>query len=91
VDNTLLKALLKASLWQRKIQRGSFENLSELCKHYKINDPSASKIMNLNYLSPKMKEMIINGKQPKHLRLQDLMADVPLSWVEQERKLLNAK
>jgi hypothetical protein len=88
VDNTLLKALLKAHLWQRKIQRGSFENLSELCKYYKINDSYASKIMNLNYLSPKMKEMIINGKQPKHLRLQDLMNDVPLLWEEQEKKFL---
>jgi hypothetical protein len=67
-DNTLLKALLKAHLWQRKIQRGSFENLSELCKYYKINDSYASKIMNLNYLSPKL------------LKLQDLMYDSSVLW-----------
>jgi hypothetical protein len=88
VDNTLLKALLKAHLWTRKIQRGSFENISELCKHYKINDSYASKILNLRYLSPKLKEMIIEGKQPKHMRLQDLIYEIPLPWVEQEKKFL---
>jgi hypothetical protein len=25
-----------------------------------------------NYLSPKIKEMTLDGKQPKHLKLQDL-------------------
>ena len=81
VDNTLLKALLKANSWQRKIDKGRFENLAGLCKHYKINDSYASKIMSLNYLPPKMKELILDGKQPKTICLQDLMEQgVDLVW-----------
>jgi hypothetical protein len=30
VDNTLLKALLKANSWQRKLQNGTFANFAEL-------------------------------------------------------------
>jgi hypothetical protein len=91
VDNTLLKALLKANLWQRKLQNGAFANLAELCKRHKINDSYASKIMNLNYLSPQIKGMILDGKQPKYLKLQDLMADVPALWGEQEKRFLGLK
>jgi hypothetical protein len=42
--------------------------------------------MNLNYLSPKIKEMILDGTHPKHLKLQDLMEDIPVLWSEQEEK-----
>ena len=80
VDNTLLKALIKAHSWQKKIRNGRFENLAELCKYYKINDSYASKIMNLNYLPPKTKELILDGKQPKILKLEDLMGQVNLVW-----------
>ena len=80
-QNTLLKALIKANSWQRKIDKGRFENLAGLCKHYKINDSYASKIMSLNYLPPKMKELILDGKHPKTMCLQDLMEQgVKLVW-----------
>lgn len=36
------------------------------------------------YLEPKLKELIMDGKQPKHLNLQDIIYDIPLSWKEQE-------
>jgi site-specific DNA recombinase len=47
--------------------------------------------MNLNCLSPQIKEMILDGKQPKYLKLQDLMADVPALWSEQEKRFLGLK
>jgi hypothetical protein len=47
--------------------------------------------MNLNYLSPKIKEMILGSTHPKHLKLQDIIYDVPLSWNEQEERFLNSK
>jgi hypothetical protein len=37
----------------------------------------------LNYLSPKIKEMILNGKLPKHLKFQGLMNGIPVLWRKQ--------
>ncbi|MDR1488621.1 MAG: hypothetical protein LBI26_02685 [Holosporales bacterium] len=44
--------------------------------------------MNLNYLSPKIKAMILDGQQLKGLRLQDILYDVPILGKEQEEKWL---
>jgi hypothetical protein len=32
--------------------------------------------------------MILDGKQPKYMKLQDLMGDMPLLWSEQEGQWL---
>jgi hypothetical protein len=91
VDNTLLKALLRANSWQRKLRRGTYDNMADLAKHMNVTESYAHRIMNLNYLSPKIKEMILGGTHPKQLKLQDLIYDVPLSWNEQEERFLNSK
>jgi hypothetical protein len=87
-DNTLLKAMLKGNSWQRKIRRGAYDSIADLSKHMSITESYVYRIMNINYISPKIKEMILDGKQPKHLNLQDIIYDVPLSWIEQEKKWL---
>lgn len=44
-----------------------------------------SRVFNLNLISSKIVETIINGKQPRTLKLQDLLyGDIPLLWQEQE-------
>jgi len=44
-----------------------------------------SKIFNLNFLSPKIVERILNGTHPRELRLKDLINKVnPDLWQEQE-------
>jgi hypothetical protein len=35
--------------------------------------------------------MILDGKLPKHLKLQDLMEGVPVMWGEQEEMFLSWK
>jgi hypothetical protein len=88
VDNTLLKALIKAHLWARELKRGKYSSIQELAEKKNISQAYVRRILNLYYLAPKIQETIIDGKQPKGLRLQNLMADVPLSWNEQKEKFL---
>jgi hypothetical protein len=38
VDNTLLKALLRANSWQRKLSRGTYDTLADLAKHMNITE-----------------------------------------------------
>jgi len=84
VDMTLLKALVKAHLWQRQLKSGKYSGMKELCERESIIAKYAQLILRLNFLAPKLKEAIINGAQPRHLKLADLMNKVPLLWNEQE-------
>lgn len=88
VDKTIFKALVKAHLWQRYIRNGRFASIKDLAEKKGVAESYVRRIMNLNYLSPKIKEMILDGKQPKHLKLQDLMACIPVLWREQEERWL---
>lgn len=83
VDNTLLRALLKANLWQRWIEKGKYETVAELSQKKNIAHKYVRQILRLNYLSPIIKEMILDGRQPKDLKLQELMNDLPIIWKDQ--------
>jgi hypothetical protein len=91
IDNTLPKALIKAHLWQRYIRKGHFASIRELADAKKVNEAYVRRIIILNYLSPKIKEMILEGRRPKHLKLQDLMDGIPVLWRVQEERFLNCK
>ncbi|WP_341808356.1 hypothetical protein [Wolbachia endosymbiont (group E) of Neria commutata] len=83
-DNTLLKALANAHLWQRQLNRGKYANIRELRKEKK-QDPH--KILKLNLLAPGIKRDILNGKQPRHLKLADFKKEkIPILWSEQLKK-----
>ncbi|MDR1475699.1 MAG: hypothetical protein LBI20_00025 [Holosporales bacterium] len=50
-----------------------------------VNESYARRIINLNYVSPLIKEMIIDGKFPRHISLQDILYDTPILWSNQEK------
>jgi hypothetical protein len=91
VDTTIFKALVKAHLWQRYIKKGKFQSIRALADAKKVNESYVRRILKLNCLSPKIKEMILDGKLPKHLKLQDIIYDIPLLWSEQEERFFNYK
>ena len=88
VDRTLFKTLVKAHLWQRELNRNRFASMTELAKHKGVDESYTRRLLKLNYISPKIKELIIDGKQPQHLKLQDIIYDVPFDRIEQEAKWL---
>jgi site-specific DNA recombinase len=71
-----------------RVQNRQADEEKDLAEKRGIAESYVRKIMNLNYLSPKIKELILDGKHPKHLKLQDLMADIPVLWSEQEEMFL---
>ncbi|WP_395462746.1 recombinase family protein [Wolbachia endosymbiont of Cantharis cryptica] len=86
-DDTLLKALVRAELWQNQLNSGKFATIGELCKHEKLREKYVQYILRLNYLAPKIKEDILNGTQPDHLKLIDFKkTKIPLLWSEQLEK-----
>ena len=88
IDQTLLQALVKADLWQRQLKKGQYKSLRELAREQHMSHACVLSIFQLNFLTPQLKTAIINGTQPRHLKLADLVKKtIPLLWGEQEAVL----
>lgn len=86
-DEKMIKAFAKAYKWKNMLEEGKIGSLSQIALQENISGPYVSRVFNLNLISPKIVETIINGKQPRTLKLQDLLyGDIPLLWQEQEEK-----
>lgn len=84
-NNVLLKAVVRAHLWKRQLEEGKYESMKELSAKINIGTRRIQQILRLNYLAPKIKEDIVNGKQPRDLKLVDLR-EIPMLWSEQREK-----
>ncbi|WP_265024629.1 recombinase family protein [Wolbachia endosymbiont (group A) of Eupithecia tripunctaria] len=84
-NNALLKAVVRAHLWKRQLEEGKYASVKELSIKINIGTRRIQQILRLNYLAPKIKEDIVNGKQPSNLRLVDLR-EIPMLWSEQLEK-----
>jgi hypothetical protein len=83
VDTTLVKALVRAHLWQRQLKSGKYQTMQDLCDANKVTAKYVQLILRLNFLAPKLKEAILLGHQPRHMKLADLMQNIPGLWYEQ--------
>ncbi|MGL5029397.1 MAG: recombinase family protein [Wolbachia pipientis] len=84
-NNALLKAVVRAHLWKRQLEEGKYRSVKELSIKINIGTRRIQQILRLNYLAPKIKEDIVNGRQPSSLRLVDLR-EIPMLWSEQLEK-----
>ncbi len=84
-NNVLLKAVVRAHLWKRQLEEGKYESVKELSAKINIGTRRIQQILRLNYLAPKIKEDIVNGRQPRDLKLVDLR-EIPMLWSEQLEK-----
>ena len=89
VVTPLSKLLAKAYSMDKRLKRNSDLTFREFCKLNNITPRYLSGVLQLNNLSPKLKRMIMEGYQPKHLSIQDIIAgNVPVMWKEQEKWLV---
>jgi hypothetical protein len=88
LDNAMVKVIARAFRWQRLLQDGAFCSIGELARSEKINPSYVSRVLRLAFLSPAVIEKILEGKQPAHLTLTDLMTPFPADWTLQERIFL---
>lgn len=83
-DYRIINALAKAYKWQKIMDKQGL-NISQLAAKENISDRYVSRILRLNYFAPDIVAVIIEGKQPKNLRLQDLITKaIPNLWEEQK-------
>jgi hypothetical protein len=82
-DETLVKALLRAHGWCRKIESGRATSITDLAEQEGMTDAYVCRLLPLTCLAPDIVEAILDGRQPKELRLAEMLGNGPLGWKEQ--------
>ena len=59
IDTTLVKALVRAHLWQRQLKSGKYQTMQDLCDANKVTAKYVQLILRLNFLAPQLKEAIL--------------------------------
>jgi len=84
-DDKMLKALARAHKWSQWLESGKVKNIDQLAVENEINPSYVSRIIRLNLLAPNIKEMILDGTQPKTMKLTELLQPFPDNWEDQHR------
>jgi hypothetical protein len=86
-DNVLLTTIARAYCWQSMIDSGKFASVRELAKAIGMDESYVSKMMRLNFLSPRIVQVLLNGTAPDTLTLGRFRQAIPELWEEQEKLL----
>ena len=84
-DETLVKALVRAHRWRRRIESGQAKSITDLAEHEGVTVAYVCRLVPLTCLAPDIVEAILDGRQPKGLRLAEMLGNGPLAWEEQLR------
>jgi hypothetical protein len=82
-DETLVKALVRAHRWRRKIESGQAKSITDLAEQEGVTDAYVCRLLPLTCLAPDIVEANLDGRQPKGLRLAEMLGNGPLDWNEQ--------
>jgi hypothetical protein len=72
-----------ARRWRRRIERGQAKSITDLAEQEGVTDAYVCRLLPLTCLAPDIVEAILDGRQPKGLRLAEMLGNGPVSWEEQ--------
>jgi hypothetical protein len=90
-DDTLIKALVRAHRWRRRIESGRAKSITDLAEHEGVTDAYICRLLPLTCLAPDIVEAILDGRQPRWLRLAEVLGNGPMAWEEQRRHWLRSR
>jgi hypothetical protein len=64
-DETLVKALVRAHRWRRRIESGQARSITDLAEQEGVTDAYVCRLLPLTCLAPDIVEAILDGRQPK--------------------------
>ena len=93
IDDTLVRIIARAHKWFDELMIGKVKNLNALAAREETDPGEITRILKLAFLSPKIVESILVGKQPVDLTRQKLLRgiEVPYVWDAQAHALGFAK
>src|ERR671911_785812 len=77
-DDTLIKALVRAHRWRRRIESGQARSVTDLAEQERVTVAYVCRLLPLTCLAPEIVAAILDGRQPKGLRLAEVLGDRPL-------------
>jgi hypothetical protein len=83
IDNTLVKAIVRAHRWRDMLESGAYATVRDLAKAEAINESYLGRVLRLTLLAPKIVETILEGRQPATLELSELLQQFPVEWDKQ--------
>jgi hypothetical protein len=86
-DETLVKALVRAHRWRRRIESGKAKSITNLAEHEGVTAAYVCRLLPLTCLAPDIVEAILDGRQPKGLRLAEILGNAPLTWTGQRHSV----
>lgn len=86
-DMQLINALAKAHLYLQALTDGSNITIIGIAERYGVSGPDVSRLLPLAFLSPKITEAILMGRQSPDLTVARLtrMLELPNAWKEQHK------
>jgi hypothetical protein len=84
-DDTLVKALVRAHRWRRRIESGQAKSITDLAEQEGVTIAYVCRLLPLTCLAPDLVEAILDGRQPNGLRLAEMLGNGPPAWEEQRR------
>jgi hypothetical protein len=88
-DGTLVKALARAWRWQKLLDEGVYESVSEIGESECISKSYVSRILRLALLAPDIIETVLEGRSSQALMLERLERPLPAAW-EEQRHLISS-
>lgn len=86
-DYKMINAFAKAYKWQQALTQNSRLTVSRLAERENLSGAYVGKILRLNFVAPYIVKTIMDGKQPRGLKLQDFM-DNTISDLWEEQKVM---
>lgn len=89
LDQTLIKAVVRARNWFDDLAAGRVCSFAEIASNESSGERYVSSLMPLAFLAPDIIDAILTGTQPSHLSAEMLIkrTQLPLDWTEQRALL----
>lgn len=84
-DETMIRALVKAHRWRRRIESGKAKSITDLAAQDDVTDAYVCRLLPLTCIAPDVIAAILDGRQPKGLKLAALLRGIPVAWEAQRR------
>jgi hypothetical protein len=78
-DETLVKALVRAHRWRRRIESGQARSITDLGEQEGVTDAYVCCLLPLTCIAPDIVEAVMDGRQPKGLRLAEMLGSAARS------------
>lgn len=81
----MVKMLVKAHRWRRRIKSGQAKSITDLAEQEKVTIAYVNRVLPLTCLAPDIVAAILDGRQPCGLSMNAMLKSVPEAWEEQRR------